>query len=173
MEEKGWLIVLEKAGGRGFRTQKAEQWTGRGDPTPHTLQCKAGKKERMESMCLCECGGRKDTLLLLDDPGAKSRVQFSVHVLFELSASFNVISLKPFLFWALMILRSWSSGSSSSVFPPGSSLLIRKTPEVGPGLHSLPYLHVPPWVISFHPLVLNVSTIPGRVCHYPQFPLYQ
>lgn len=95
----------------------------------------------MESMCLSECGGRKDTLLLLDDPGAKSRVQFSVHVLFELLASFNVISFKPFLFWALMILHSWSS---FSVFPPGFSLLIRKTPEVGPGLHSPPYLTCAP-----------------------------
>lgn len=173
MEEKGWLIVLAKAGGWGFRTQKAKQWTGRGDPIPYTLQCKEGKKERMEGMCLCKCGGRKDTLLLLDDPGAKSSVQLSIHVLLELSASFNTISLKLFLFWALMRSHSWFSGSSFSVFLPGSSLLIRKTPEVGLGLHSLPYWHVPPWVISLHPLVLNVSIIPGRVCHYPQYPLYQ
>ena len=136
-----------EAGGWGSRTQKAEQCTGRGGPTPSNV-----KKVRRKGWraCVFKCGGRKDTLLLLNNPGAKSSVQFSVHVLLELAASFNTISLKPFLFWALMISHSWFSGSSFSVFLPGSSLRNRKTPEVGLGLHSFPYLHDPPWVISFH-----------------------
>lgn len=149
MEEKGWLIVLEKQEDGDLEHRRLSNGHAGVTPYPTPSHVKKARRKGWRA-CVFKCGSRKDTLLLLDNPGAKSSVQFSVHVLLELSASFNTISLKPFLFWAL-ISHSRFSGSSFSVFLPGSSLLIRKTPEVGLGLHSFPYLHDPLWVISFHP----------------------
>lgn len=88
----------------------------------------------MEGMCLCKCGGRKDTLLLLDDPGAKSSVQLSIHVLLELSASFNTISAKLTALQALM--KSHTPDFLAvpfSVFLPQLFLLIRKLKKVSLG----------------------------------------
>lgn len=111
---------------------------------------------------MCKCGGRKDTLLLLDDPGAKSSVQLSIHVLLELSASFNTISLKLFLFWALMRC------TPDFLAVPFQSFFLALPPHQKDsrglvlGSNFLPYLHVPPWVISLHPLGFCLSIIPGR-----------